>query len=122
MQCTNVRTGKTYQKINIRSAEMRKEFAGMQHPKVLSLLRAAGINVDDNVHFGAGFVQQTKMADCGCSCHNGSYQALFGADQRNNTCNVADQKRFSFLDNCCVKDWSKATLDPTAVEPCCPVP
>merc|ERR1712061_941273 len=63
MQCTNVHTGKTYEKVRINSASLRRQFAGMKHPKVIGLLRAAGINVDNDAHLDAGFVQTSKKMD-----------------------------------------------------------
>merc|ERR1712226_1639040 len=57
--------------------------------------------------------------DCGCSCHNKTlgFQALYGSDMKNNTCNIADPLKFSFLDNCCV---SSVAYPKITAESCCP--
>lgn len=111
MDCVDTKTGRHFEKVKLTSKELKTEFAKMKHPKILQMLRAAGIDVGNGAHQG---VALTQNLECGCSCYNGTLDVLFGAQQNNNTCNILDSQRFNFLDNCCVRG--------TSVQPCCAVP
>jgi len=138
LQCVNMQTGKQFTKLHIKSAALRRQFKRMKHPKVMLLLKEAGIAVDEvdltrhqkhhrrhkhhknsRKHVLALAQEYTEdeqeNMDCGCSCHNDTaLQVLFGSEQRNNSCNIRDPGTFSFLDNCCIK--------PDGVLPCCALP
>lgn len=92
LQCVNTQTGKTYTKLHIKSASMREEFAHMRHPKIMELLAAQGVHVDQvdlRPSTSASFLQTSP--DCGCSCHNDTaIKVMFGTEQKNNTCNDRD--------------------------------
>jgi hypothetical protein len=120
LQCFNTQTGRQYTKIEFKTETLRRQFAQMQHPGVLKLLREAGIEVNEDSVQPARTLSlaQTSMA-CGCSCHNDSaYQVLLGNKQNNNSCQIEDAN-FHFLDNCCIKPGE--TKSTHVVAPCCPI-
>jgi len=112
LQCVDTRTGKSFTKLHIKSADMKKKFASMKHPKILALLRQEGITVDEvDTGSSSALVQKSRGGFCSCSCHDDAeLEVVYGSDEKNNTCNIREPFSFSFLDNCCVKAGSVAKV------------